>query len=157
MVSAEPFPHGTGTLRCLQKEMATYRHWSVSLWWDPDDVLHCWILSSDKTEWRLISATLCGWGRCFVADQLWLRTRIREEEELWSGIMSHDEAVGSIAVRAACLRWSASLGSRPRLAWSLYQVIAAYALRLNSRAGTEGSTVSNLWLLANTGFRDAQY
>jgi len=28
----------TGTLRCLQKEMATYRHWSVSLWWDPDDV-----------------------------------------------------------------------------------------------------------------------
>ena len=26
MVSAEPFSHGTGTLRCLQKEMATYRH-----------------------------------------------------------------------------------------------------------------------------------
>ena len=26
-VSAEPFSHGTGTLRCLQKEMATYRHW----------------------------------------------------------------------------------------------------------------------------------
>ena len=25
VVSAEPFPHGTGTLRCLQKEMATYR------------------------------------------------------------------------------------------------------------------------------------
>jgi len=24
--SAEPFSHGTGTLRCLQKEMATYRH-----------------------------------------------------------------------------------------------------------------------------------
>ena len=23
---------GTGTLRCLQKEMASYRHWSVSLW-----------------------------------------------------------------------------------------------------------------------------
>jgi len=45
-------------LRCLQKEMATYRHWSVSLWRDPDDVSHCRILSSDKTEWRLISATL---------------------------------------------------------------------------------------------------
>jgi len=28
-----------------------------------------------------ISATLCGWRRCFVADQLWLMTRIREEEE----------------------------------------------------------------------------
>jgi len=58
-------------LRCLQKEMATYRHWSVSLWRDPDDVSHCRILSPDKTEWWLVSATLCGWGRCFVADQLW--------------------------------------------------------------------------------------
>jgi len=81
VVSAEPFSHGTGTLQCLQKEMATYIHWSVSLWRDPDDVSHCRILSPDKTEWRLISATLCGWGCCFVADQLWLMTRIREEEE----------------------------------------------------------------------------
>ena len=48
----------------------------------------CWILSPDKTEWRLISATLCGWRRYFVADQLWLMTRIREEEEeLTLGIM----------------------------------------------------------------------
>ena len=53
----------------------------VSLWRDPDDVSHCRIQSPDKTEWRLISATLCGWGHCFVADQLWLMTRIREEEE----------------------------------------------------------------------------
>ena len=28
VVSAEPFSHGTGTLLCLQKEIATYRHWS---------------------------------------------------------------------------------------------------------------------------------
>ena len=70
VVSAEQFSHGTGTLRCLQKEMATYRHWSVSLWRDPDNVWHCRILSPDKTEWRLISATLCGWRCCFVADQL---------------------------------------------------------------------------------------
>ena len=81
VVSAEPFSHGTGTLRCLQKEMATYRHWSVSLWRDSDDVPHCQILSPDKTEWRLISVTLCRWRRCFVADQLWFMTRIREEEE----------------------------------------------------------------------------
>jgi len=81
MVSVEPFLHGKGTLRCLQKEMATYKHWSVSLWWDPDDVSHCRILSPDKTEWRLISAALCRWRRCFVADQLWLMSRIREEEE----------------------------------------------------------------------------
>jgi len=43
------------------------------------------------------------------------------------------------------------LGSRPRLARSLCQVITAYDLRLNSRAGTEGSTVSSLtcdrWLI----------
>jgi len=55
------------------------------------------------------------------------------------------------ACPVAWLRWSASLGSRPRLARSLCQVIAAYALRLNSRAGTEGSTVSSLicdrWLM----------
>jgi len=60
--------------------MATYRHWSVSLWQDPDDVSHCRIMSPEKTKWWLILATLCGWRRCFVADQLWLIKRIREEE-----------------------------------------------------------------------------
>jgi len=65
----------------VQKKMATYRHWSVSLYRDPDDVSHCRILSADKAEWRLISATLCGWRRCFVADQLWFMTRKREKEE----------------------------------------------------------------------------
>jgi len=39
-----------------------------------------WVVLSGKTEWRLISATLCGWRRCFVADQLRFITRIREEE-----------------------------------------------------------------------------
>ena len=81
LVSAEPFSHGTGTLRWLKKEMATYRHWwSVSVWRDPDDVSHCRILSPDKTEWRFISVTLCGWRHCFVADQLWFMTHIREED-----------------------------------------------------------------------------
>ena len=59
-------------------------------------------------------------------------------------------AVGSVAVRAAWLRWSASLDSRHGLAQLFCQVIAAYALRLNSRAGTEGSTVSLIcdrWLI----------
>ena len=28
--------------------------------------------SPDKTEWRLISATLCGWRRCFVAVEFYL-------------------------------------------------------------------------------------
>ena len=73
--------HTEQTLRCLQKEMATYRHWSVSLWRDPDDVSHCRILSLDKTEWQLISATLCRWRRCYMADQLWFMRCIREEED----------------------------------------------------------------------------
>jgi len=71
-------------MQCLQKEMATCRHWSVSLWRDPDDVPHCRILSSDKTEWQLIPAALCRWRRCFLADQLWSVTRIWEEEEDWA-------------------------------------------------------------------------
>jgi len=75
VVSTEPFLHGTGTLWCLQKEMATYRQGSVSR--------HCRILPSDKTEWWFISATLCRWRRCFVADQLWVMTCIREEEEVY--------------------------------------------------------------------------
>jgi len=41
---------------------------------------HWQILSPDKTEWRFISTTLCGWRHCFVADQSWFTTRIREEE-----------------------------------------------------------------------------
>jgi len=82
----EPFLHGTGTLRCLLKETATYRHWSVSLWRDPDDVPHCRILSPDKTDWRLISATLCRWRRCFMPDQLWFMTHIREEEAQWHSL-----------------------------------------------------------------------
>jgi len=49
---------------------------------DQDDVPHCQILSSDKTEQWFISATLCGWSRCFMADQLWVMTRIREEKDL---------------------------------------------------------------------------
>ena len=81
VVSAELFSHGTGTLRCLQKEIV----WSVSLWRDPDNVSHCRNLSPDKTEWRLISATLCGWRCCFVADQLWLMTRIQEEDSTRRG------------------------------------------------------------------------
>ena len=73
-------PRQQWSLLNLQKEMATYRHWSVLLWRDPDNVPHCRILSPDKTEWQLISSTLCRWRRCFVVDQLWLMTRIREED-----------------------------------------------------------------------------
>ena len=44
-------------------------------------VQHCRILFPDGTEWRFVSAALCGRRRCFVADQLWFMTRIREEED----------------------------------------------------------------------------
>jgi len=30
----------------------------------------------DKSEWRLISTTLCGWRCCFVANQLWSMKKI---------------------------------------------------------------------------------
>ena len=50
--------HGTGTLQCLQKEMATYRHWSVSLWRDPDDVSHCQILSRQNWMAAYLDYTL---------------------------------------------------------------------------------------------------
>jgi len=46
---------------------------------ETNDVPHYRILSPDKTEWRLISATLCKWRCCFVADQLWFMTCIREK------------------------------------------------------------------------------
>ena len=75
---------GASAITLRSSALATYRHWSVSLWRDPDDVPHCGILSLDKTKWRVISATLCRWRRCFVADQLWLMKRIREEEDFRS-------------------------------------------------------------------------
>jgi len=56
VVSTELCSHRTGTMRCLQKEMATYRHWSVSLWRDPDDVPHCRILSHNGGLSQLHSA-----------------------------------------------------------------------------------------------------
>ena len=53
-----------------------------------DSLLHLAVVSTmvfnqcnDKTEWRLISATLCGWKRCFMDDHLCLMECIREEEE----------------------------------------------------------------------------
>ena len=55
-------------MRCLQKEIATYRHWSVSLWRDQDDVPHCRILTSWQNwmaaylGYTLRMKTLfCGW------------------------------------------------------------------------------------------------
>ena len=43
------------------------------------------LLSPDKTEWRLISATLCGWRCCFVADQLWFMMHTRRRSSSGSG------------------------------------------------------------------------
>jgi len=70
---------------CLQKEMETCRHWSVFLQQDSDDVPHCWILSSDRIQqesWVVAySSCTLQMRRCFLTDQLWFVTRIREEEE----------------------------------------------------------------------------
>jgi len=38
---------------------------------------------TSKVDGGITGSRLCGWRRCFVADQLWLMTRIREEEGLF--------------------------------------------------------------------------
>ena len=91
-------------------------HWSVSFWRDPDDVPHCRILSPDKTEWRLISATLCRWRRCFVADQLWFMTRTREED--WN---THRQWTDyRVIFRFCCDFVMVFSSSRLRSTWKLY-------------------------------------
>jgi len=91
--------HGTGTLWCQQKEMATCRHWS--LWRDSDDVTHCQILSSNKAEWQLIPAALCRWRRCF---QLWFMTRTREEDLKFT--INADYEHLSVSRYSTCLSWA---------------------------------------------------
>jgi len=82
VVSSEPFLHRTRTLRCLQKETVSYRHWSMSLRWDPDDVPHWRILSPDKTErWLIPELHSADEDHCFLADQSWFITWVRKEEE----------------------------------------------------------------------------
>jgi len=81
VVSAEPFftrnrdiavpAEGNGDLQTLICVLVARPRWCLTL--------SNRILSPDKTEWRLISATLCGWRRCFVADHLRFTTHIREE------------------------------------------------------------------------------
>jgi len=79
-----------------QWEMATYRHWIVSLWQDPDNVPHCRILSPDKTEW-LISATLCGWRRCFVADHVMVHDTYTRRSG-WENVFSDKCKCGPVDV-----------------------------------------------------------
>ena len=85
VVSIEPFLHGAGTLWCLQKEMATYRHWSMSLWRDPDDVPHCRILSRQNWMAAYLGYTLRmktlfrGWP--IMAHEMHTRRRNRQHNE----------------------------------------------------------------------------
>ena len=46
----------------------------TKLYWRPYNFIVWYVISA------FISATLCGWRRCFVADQLWFMTHIREAE-----------------------------------------------------------------------------
>jgi len=87
-------------------------------------------------------------------------------DKLVEKIVKHDSwpkaclggAVGIAAVRAAWLWWSASPGSRPVLARSLCQVSSVcFEIKFSGRHRGFNSVLFNLWLLANTGFRDAQY
>ena len=73
--------------------------WSMFL----SDVPHCRILSPDKTEWRLILVTFCGWRCCFVTDQLWFMTRIWEEEVMADVSGNLLEKLQSVLITAAQL------------------------------------------------------
>jgi len=99
-------------LNCFRTEQghcgACRRKWRLS----DTDLCHCGEtqtmshifkfcpLGPDKTEWRLISGTLCRWRRCFVAVQLSSMTRIREVED---GIWDLTLAVVPVCSHA-CLR-----------------------------------------------------
>ena len=52
--------------------MVSYRHWSVLLWWDPNDVPHRRILPSYEAERWSVQASLCWWCCYCLADQLWV-------------------------------------------------------------------------------------
>jgi len=106
--------------RCLQKEMAIYKHWSVSLRTDPDDVPHCWILSSDKAKWRLILATVCRWRCSFLADQLWFMTRNHAYEKIWWKMTAVQSAMPHLAGARFTSQWQQS--NQQCLTW---QVVAS--------------------------------
>ena len=78
-----------GIAESVEKDMAPYRHWSLLLWWDPNDVPHRRILPSYEAERWSVPASLCWWcGYCLarwsvpaslcwwcgycLADQLWV-------------------------------------------------------------------------------------
>ena len=52
--------------------MVSYRHWSVLLWWDLNDVPHRRILPSHEAERWSVLASLCWWCCYCLADQLWV-------------------------------------------------------------------------------------
>jgi len=76
------------------------------------------VVECDKTEWQLISATLCGWRRCFVADQLWLMRRIREEDRSRHVIL-HQSAKFCPNWTAHCSKMTSCRFSRWRISASL--------------------------------------
>jgi len=90
------FLHRTGTLQCLQKEMMTYRHWSVSLWQDSDDVPHCRILSRQNWMAAYLGYTLRmkmlfrGWP--VMVNETHTRRRLYE---VWSVDSAPDPAGGA--------------------------------------------------------------
>jgi len=74
------------------------------------------------------------------------------------GLACPGGAIGSVAVRAAWLRWPTSLGSRPRLAGlfvSCYSGVC-FEIKFSGRHRGFDGVLFKLWPLANTGFRGAQ-
>ena len=66
-----------GSVRCVCEELFIFYFPVCHMWWTKLATRPLLLHVKYKTEWRLISATLCGWRRCFVADQLWFMTYTR--------------------------------------------------------------------------------
>ena len=83
--------------------MVSYRHWSVLLWWDPNDVPHRRILPSYQAERCSVPASLCWWCCYCLADQLWVLITYARRRKL-SSIATEHVVVLPRASAARCWR-----------------------------------------------------
>ena len=78
----------------------------------------------------------------------------------WNYNMTHQRApiARSVVVHATWLQWSASLGSRPRLAGSFVSGYSGvcFEIKFSGRHRGFDSVLFKLWPFANTGFRGTQ-
>jgi len=116
VVSPEPFPHQSRALH--------YRHWSVLLWWDPNDVQHRRILPSYQAERWSVPASLCWWCCYCLADQLWVLVAYAWRRRIdW--LMKQLAVLSRVLYCRCALSWHVLLKSRPIFICMIYSVFLA--------------------------------